>query len=114
MPRRSHNYYIYIMASINKVIYVGVTNDLIRRGYQHIRGTYGGFTKKYKCHKLVYYEHFDFIQDAIKREKELKGWKREKKIKLIENNNLEWSDLYPDLVEFSKTAGFRSFKRSWR
>ncbi len=85
------------MASINKTLYVGVTNDLVRRVDEHKMELREGFTKKYKCKKIVYYEWFLDINSAINREKVLKGWKRFKKIKLIEKDNPMWKDLYGEL-----------------
>ena len=75
------------------VLYIGVTNDLERRVEEHETGKYKGFTKKYNCHYLVYYEHFTQIEHAIDREKELKKWRREKKDKLITSFNPEWEFL---------------------
>jgi len=81
---RSHNYYVYIMTNKHRnVLYVGITNSLGRRVYEHENGLIEGFTKKYNCHYLIYYEHFTNIDHAIKREKEIKGWRREKKYALI-------------------------------
>jgi putative endonuclease len=88
-----NNYYVYIMSSFKKILYIGVTNDLARRISEHKQELVGGFTKKYKCKKLVYYEWFTNIKDAIAREKVLKGWLRTKKINLIETNNINWKDL---------------------
>jgi len=91
-------YYVYIMTnSRNTVIYVGVTNDLIRRAYEHKAKLADGFTKKYKITKLVYYEVSEDIQNAISREKQLKGGSRKKKIQLIDSANREWRDLYDEL-----------------
>ncbi len=95
---KQHNYYVYIMASISRVIYVGVTNNLIKRVEEHKQEVVEGFTKKYKCKKLVYYESFFHIDDALRREKELKGWKRFRKIKLIESINPRWNDLYVEIT----------------
>ncbi len=92
-------YYVYILASKrNGTLYVGVTNDLIRRVYEHKHDLIGGFTAKYKVHTLVYYEHTSDIRSAIEREKRLKKWRREWKIKLIESMNPQWHDLYEELV----------------
>ena len=85
------------MSSISGVIYIGVTNDLIKRVEQHKDEIRDGFTKKYKCKKLIYYEHFRNIKDAIKREKELKGWKRCKKFGLINVQNPLHHDLYEEI-----------------
>lgn len=81
------------MASISGVIYVGVTNNLIRRIWEHKHDLVEGFTKKYRCHKLVYFETGEDINGAMLREKEIKKWRREKKIRLIESVNRNWNDL---------------------
>ena len=92
-------YYIYILASKkNGVLYIGVTNNLIRRVYEHKNDINKGFTSKYHVHKLVYYEIFNDINLAIQREKALKKWKRAWKIDLIEKGNSEWKDLYDELL----------------
>jgi putative endonuclease len=75
------------------VLYIGVTNDLYRRIEEHKSCEIKGFTQKYNCDKLVYFEAFDYIEDAIAREKQLKNWKREWKNKLIETTNPDWKDL---------------------
>jgi len=77
----------------NKVLYIGMTNNLIRRVYEHQHEWVDGFSKKYKTKKLVYYEYFSYINAAIEREKQLKNWRREKKITLIEKENKNWQDL---------------------
>jgi len=93
------NSYVYILASQkNGTLYIGVTSDLIKRIWQHKTGFYSGFTKKYNVKLLVYYEIFSDIKEAIHREKVLKGWKRNKKIALIEQTNQEWEDLYEKLL----------------
>ena len=84
--------YVYIMASCSRVLYVGVTSDLERRVYEHKNGTQKGFTKRYQVNRLVYFEEFQYIEEAILREKEIKGWRREKKTKLIERQNPYWKD----------------------
>ena len=91
--------FVYIMASRkNGTIYIGVTSDLIRRVYEHKQELIDGFTKKYNVKMLVYYEIFEDVTEAIKREKELKGWRRNKKLMLIEKDNKEWKDLYASLL----------------
>lgn len=96
---KSHNYYVYMMTNkTHSVLYIGVTNDLIRRNHEHQSGLHNGFTKTYHAVKLVYFEYFDHIEAAIAREKQLKGWKRSKKDALIEGQNPEWCDL-TDLIE---------------
>ena len=92
-------YYIYILASkYNGTLYIGVTNDLIRRVYEHKNDLNNGFTKKYGVHRLVYYEQYDEVVNAIQREKRLKKWNRQWKIELIEKENPEWKDLYLQLI----------------
>lgn len=91
-------YYIYIMTNHSKTLYIGVTNDLIRRVWEHKQGLVSGFTKKYRIKKLVYFEQTSDVKSAITREKELKGWLRGKKIALIESTNPMWKDLYSDLL----------------
>ena len=87
-------YYIYILTnSTNNVLYIGVTNDIKRRWYEHCNELVDGFTKKYHIHKLVYIEESNSIEDAITREKQLKGWTRKKKNNLIESINPNWTDL---------------------
>ena len=78
-------------------MYIGVTSDLKKRIYEHKQNLVEGFTKKYGVHMLVYYEITDNIESAIKREKQLKEWKRKWKLELIEKSNPEWQDLYDDL-----------------
>ncbi len=82
----------------NGTIYIGVTNDLIKRVYQHKNDLVDGFTKKYKFHNLVYYEVYNDINSAIEREKALKAWKRKWKVDLIESKNNGWRDLYENLL----------------
>ncbi|MBU2229157.1 GIY-YIG nuclease family protein [Patescibacteria group bacterium] len=86
-------YFVYIMSSYSKTLYIGVTNNLIRRVQEHKNAKVGGFTKRYNIKYLVYYEMTDSILSAIEREKQLKRWRREKKIKLIESLNSSWEDL---------------------
>ena len=87
-------YFVYILTNYtNKVLYTGMTNDLRRRIYEHKSGINKGFSFKYKTHKLVYYEQYNHPQEAIAREKQIKGWLRVKKIALIEGMNPDWKDL---------------------
>ena len=86
-------YCMYIMASRSRVLYVGVTNDIVRRVDEHRRGLIPGFTRKYHITRLVYLERFTDIRAAIAREKEIKGWVRARKIRLIEERNPTWEDL---------------------
>ena len=88
-------YYVYMLASRrNGTLYIGVTNDLSRRTWEHKEGIAEGFTKKYDVHALVWYETHADINDAIAREKQLKGWNRAWKVRLIEEHNSGWNDLY--------------------
>ena len=92
-------YYVYIMASKRDgTLYVGVTNDLVRRVYEHREGQAAGFTKKYAIKTLVYFEFHDDIDRALQREKNLKHWRRAWKINLIEKSNPDWHDLYDTIV----------------
>jgi putative endonuclease len=86
--------YIYIMSSRSRTLYIGVTTDLGKRVCEHKQGKIEGFTKKYNINRLVYYEVIDAITEAIEREKQLKGWVRQKKVDLIESVNPNWDDLY--------------------
>ena len=85
-------YYVYIMASRSRVLYTGVTNDLARRVYEHKRSRTPGFTSRYRITRLVYFEEFGDVRDAIAREKQLKGWVRARKVRLIEQKNPIWQD----------------------
>lgn len=100
------HYYVYILTNWNnKVLYTGVTNDILRRVTEHKMKTIDGFTKKYNINKLVYLEEFSFIKDAIVAEKKIKGWLRIKKIKLIESKNPQWKDLSRKLKIYTETLG---------
>ncbi len=92
------DYYVYIMASDTGTLYVGVTSDLVRRISEHKQNLIGGFTKKYKCRKLVFYENYSDIKLAIAREKQLKNWNRFKKQDLINKINTHWQDLSAEWV----------------
>src|SRR5205807_8302626 len=85
-------YCVYIIASRSRVIYVGVTNDIVRRLDEHKRGLFPGFTTKYDVTRLVHFEQFANVRDAIARKKEIKGWGRARKIRLIEERNPVWED----------------------
>ena len=96
---RARSYYVYILASrTGGTLYIGITNDLIRRVYEHKSKSVEGFTEKYDVVKLVYFEQFDDPENAIKREKRLKKWSRAWKISLIEKNNPDWYVLYPEIA----------------
>ena len=95
-----HNYFIYIVTNKNKsVLYIGVTNNLQRRAYEHEHSLIPGFTQKYNCHYLIHYEHFQDINYAIEREKTLKKWRREKKEILINEFNPDWNFLNNEIYE---------------
>ena len=107
---RRRTYYVYIMASISRVIYVGVTGFLMARVLRHRAGEGGGFTRKYRVHRLVYFHTFHNIGDAIARETEIKKWRREKKVALIEARNPTWEDLAegwgaPAVMRVERKAG---------
>ncbi len=91
-------FYVYILSSFhNRVLYTGVTSDLIGRVYQHKNKLADGFTKKYNIDRLVWYEQHGDVNEAIKREKQIKRWNREWKIEMIEKMNSEWRDLYQEI-----------------
>ncbi len=93
------SYYVYMLASKrNGTLYIGVTNDLVRRVYEHKQGLVEGFTKKYNVHNLVYFEETNDVESAITREKRLKKWNRKWKIELIEKTNPGWKDLYSEIA----------------
>ena len=95
---KDHSYYVYIMASKYRgILYIGMCSGLIVRVLQHKIGYFSGFTKKYNVYKLVYYEETESIEAAIKREKQIKGGSRQKKIDLIQRMNPQWRDLYEDI-----------------
>ena len=93
---RERRYYVYIMASKSRVLYVGVTGFLMARVLRHKAGEGGEFTRKYRVQRLVYFRAFQNVGDAIARETEIKGWRREKKVALIREENPTWEDLATD------------------
>ena len=93
------HYYVYILTNkTNRVLYIGITNNLVRRVWEHKEKLVPGFTAKYNVTKLIYYEVFNSPEEAIAREKQLKGWLRRKKIELINRFNPEWRDLYYEIA----------------
>ena len=92
------SYYVYIMGNQRPTLYIGVTNDLVRRVYEHRQDLVDGFTKEYRLHKLLHFEDFPSVEDAIVREKQLKHWNREWKLELIRKRNPTLKDLYPEIV----------------
>jgi putative endonuclease len=107
---RERRFYVYIMASKSRVIYVGVTGFLMARVLRHKAGEGGEFTQKYRLHRLVYLHSYQNVGDAIARETEIKGWRREKKVALIHAENPTWEDLAegwggPAVMRVSRKAG---------
>jgi putative endonuclease len=95
----ARQFFVYILASQrNGTLYIGVTNDLSRRAWEHRGGRVEGFTKKYSVKTLVYFEVFGDVHSAIRRETRLKKWNRKWKLALIEKDNPQWKDLYPDVA----------------
>ena len=103
-PKR---YYVYILASRSRTLYTGITGNLRRRVADHRQGDMPGFTQQYRIHRLVYFEFYQDVRMAIAREKEIKGWRRSKKVALIEGSNPTWEDLAVDwfLPIETRTAG---------
>jgi putative endonuclease len=98
-PMGARSFYVYILANrIVGTLYIGVTNDLVRRVYEHKSGTAESFTKRHDVNRLVYFECFEDIEQAIHREKRLKKWPRAWKISLMEKDNPNWIDLYPEIA----------------
>ncbi|SRR5260370_11468780 len=97
MPR-DYDFWVYMMTNqSDSVLYIGLTNDLSRRVTKHRSGEVPGFTSDYRCHKLVYWEHYSDIEETIAREKQLKRWSRGKKITLVETKNPRWMDLFDEI-----------------
>lgn len=100
MFKNIYQYYLYILTNKkNGTLYIGVSNNLERRMFEHKNKLVDGFTKKYGLDKLVYFEDYQYVNDAIRREKNIKKWKRQWKINLIENDNPDWKDLSEDWFE---------------
>ena len=93
---KRHSSCVYIVASKSRVLYIGITSNIDRRIWEHKNNIFEGFSRQYRCHRLVYFESFDDVQKAIAREKQLKRWNRAKKIWLIERVNPAWEDLAAD------------------
>lgn len=96
MARREYRFYVYIMGSLSGTLYIGMTNNLQKRVWQHKQYEIEGFTQQYEVDRLLYWESFDDVRVAINREKRLKGWLRSKKVMLIEGMNPGWCDLAKD------------------
>ncbi len=105
------SYCTYIMASRSRTLYIGVTGNLHQRVFEHKWKESDGFTARYNCDRLVWFENFQYIQNAIAREKELKGWRRAKKIALIESLNPTWTDLSRDWYEYEPADYKRALDR---
>ena len=100
MHKNIHHYYLYLLTNKkNGTLYIGVTNNLERRLFEHKNKLVDGFTKRYNLNKLIYFETYQFVNDAIKRERNMKKWKRQWKIDLIERDNPNWKDLSKDWFE---------------
>ena len=97
-----NSYYVYIASNTSRTLYIGVTNDLERRMYEHCHHLVPGFTSNYNVHQLVYFEETSDIESAILREKQLKGWLRRKKVALIESVNPQWEDLFTQILRFAQ------------
>jgi putative endonuclease len=106
-----HGYFTYIMASRSQTLYIGVTGNLHKCVFQHKWKEHHGFTAKYNCDRLVWFEGHQDIARAIAREKELKGWRRAKKIALIESMNAVWTDLSRDCYEYEPADYKRTLDR---
>src|SRR5262245_21876923 len=94
---REYRFYVYIVASLSGTLYVGMTKDLDRRIIEHKLGEIPGFTRKYGVNRLVYFERFQYVRNAIARETQIKSWRREKKVAMIKQLNPSWKDLAPEL-----------------
>jgi putative endonuclease len=92
------SYYVYILSSPTGTLYIGFTNDLIRRVYEHKEKLVEGFTEKYDVHRLIYYEEYGDVNEARDRERQLKGWRRKKKLDLIRTVNPKFIDLYDEII----------------
>ncbi len=108
---REHNYFTYIMASRSHTFYVGFTGDLHKRVFQHKWKEHDGFTARYNCDRLVWFEEHNDVTQAIAREKELKVWRRARKIALIESANPAWIDLSRDWYEYEPADYRRALDR---
>jgi len=107
-----HHYYVYIVASRTRVLYCGMTNDIRRRVQEHREASVPGFSAQYKCSRLVWFEHYQYVLNAIDREKQIKRWSRTKKLWLIGLANPSWADLSEDWR--AETAGLSTPLRSGR
>jgi putative endonuclease len=99
LVRRIRRFYVYLVASRSRTIYVGMTSDLVRRVWEHRTGACRGFTARYRIHRLVYFEEYADARLATTREREIKGWSRARKLRLIEGKNAGWIDLAAEWFE---------------
>ncbi len=95
---KQYKYFVYIMASLSGTLYVGITNNIARRYYEHKHGLIEGFSKKYACKKLIHCEEYHDVNQAIQREKQIKGWLRKRKQELIKTLNPSWKDLGEEVI----------------
>jgi len=102
MPLKRHSYFVYIIANATRILYTGLTSNLHARVWKHKNKLLDGFTSNFHVCRLVYFESFDDVRKAIDREKQIKRWRREKKVKLIERSNPNWHDLSDGWYELPK------------
>jgi putative endonuclease len=105
------SYFTYMMARSSRTLYIGVTGDLLKRVFQHKWKEHEGFTARYNCDRLVWFERYQYVRKAIAREKELKGWGRSKKIALVESVNAAWVDLSREWYDCEPADYLRAFDR---
>ncbi len=105
MPHREYHFWVYILSSRSRNLYVGMTNNLSRRTLTHTAAIHPSHTSNYQIHRLVYFEYFQYVRSAITRETALKHTTRQQKVDLIEKTNPTWSDLFPDLLTKYKGNG---------
>ncbi len=105
MPKREHHCWVYILSNRSHTLYIGMTNNLTARVAQHREQTPGTHTARYKINRLVYFEHYKYVNTAIAREKELKHWTRAQKVALIESTNRTWEELMPEVDWAATTIG---------
>jgi len=99
---RDYDFWVYILTNRNhSVLYIGLTNSLARRAWEHRKGTGANFAAAYQCNKMIYYEHYSNVNEAIDRESQLKKWSRTKKVALIERLNPSWLDLSTEVLQDS-------------
>ncbi len=110
-PMHEGSYFTYIMASRSHTVYIGATGDLLKRVFQHKWKEHEGFTARYNCDRLVWFESHQDVQKAIAREKELKDWRRARKVALIESVNPTWTDLSRDWYDVEPTDYRRALDR---